>query len=450
MGISRKLFIRSFLVGAIVSVLVFLLSWRGYLDRWENGIFDFLMWWDTEKRSADVLLVGIDSSDFKTTFHSTSPLSRQILAEAILKLARSKPKAIGLNVVFEGETSEDASLTDALQVLNRDNVPIVFPLLPDRGKIDGGQTPGSGPAPAQAPLSTALTPNVFFGGVQYRDSCPGGIREMPLLMIDGQGLVPSFPLAVAAAAAGLTPQDLADELAEATPSGRRGESGPNKIRSLIRGHRHAPLQRIHFIGDRKSFGFFRFSLVSDTPAEAFQPGNIFTDKVVLVGEVFEESKDIYATPKGRLSGVEIIANSVETLLRSNPIRPVHHVLELAFELAAVLVLSYFFLRFTPLKASFWSFLLIIPLALAGSSLAFGGIGRWLNFIPAALAVILHGISSVMARYPKLGREVEDLADRLRRKDEEIFRLRDAGPKRGQRRMAKRGRVRSKSGKDRGG
>src|SRR5262249_51197673 len=42
--------------------------------------------------------------------------------------------------------------------------------------------------------------------------------------------------------------------------------------------------------------------------------NPFRDKIVLVGATFAESRDFHATPAGLMSGVEIQANMVHTLL----------------------------------------------------------------------------------------------------------------------------------------
>jgi CHASE2 domain-containing sensor protein len=424
MGTSKKPFIRSLCLGGGVSALVFLLSLAGFLRKWENGIFDFMMWWETEKVSSDILMVDIDSADYKSVFHSTSPLSRRILAEAILKLARSRPKVIGLDVSLSTETDEDKDLIAVVQNLDRNQIPIVFPISENAEEPGEDTLRAVTPSSAQLSLPLAALNHVFFGGVDYVQSSDGVIREVPLLKIVDRTIIsPSFPLSIVAASTGITRLDLRNETRQNRPNLEAGSDGFNKIRSLIKSGRKSPLQKIHFIGNARSFNSLKFSQVYKLPPESFQPGNIFTDKIILLGGDFEESRDFYMTPKGRMSGVEIIANSVETLLHSNPILPINHILELLIELALVFVLSYFFLRFSPLKASLLSATSILPLAILGSALAFSNFGRWLNFIPAALTVFLHGEFSLLERYSYLKNEIVALTEHLSDKDREIARLR---------------------------
>jgi CHASE2 domain-containing sensor protein len=159
------------------------------------------------------------------------------------------------------------------------------------------------------------------------------------------------------------------------------------------------------------------------PDQSFQLDNILSNKILLIGGTFAESKDFYRTAKGTMSGIEIIANSVETLLSSKPIKPVNHLLSLLYELVIVLVLSYMFLRFPFGKATLASSLSIIPLSIIGSQVAFASFARWLDFIPVALAVFLHGEFSLIEHYTNLKKEVVKLKSHLSKRDGEISELR---------------------------
>lgn len=261
MGISRKSFIRSLCVGAIVSALVFLLSLAGFLKKWENGIFDFMMWWETEKQSTDIYLIVIDSPDYKDIFHSTSPLSRRTLAEIILKLARSQPKVIAVDVALEVETSEEKDLIDAVESLDRNHIPVVFPLPENTEEPADNRLQGSGPD-RQPSLPFATLDHVFFGGIDYPQSSDCVIRDLPLLNIANRKIIsPSFPLSVVAASTGMTRQELQNETELNQPNSQAGASDLNKIRSLIKSGRHALPQKIHFIGDARSFNSLKFSQV---------------------------------------------------------------------------------------------------------------------------------------------------------------------------------------------
>jgi CHASE2 domain-containing sensor protein len=264
---------------------------------------------------------------------------------------------------------------------------------------------------------------IFLGAIDYMQSNDGVIREMSLLKNTERDIWPSFPLSVAAAGTGITWEDLLIEIRSKKNNGVKGKIQFNKFRSYIEDSQNTPLQKIHFIGDRKSFNTIQFSQIYKMPSESFKPGTIFTDKIILIGGSFEESRDFYITPKGRLSGIEIIANSIESILHGNPIKPISHILELIFELLVIFVISYFFFRFTSLKASILCFLSIIPLAIIGSALAFSNFSHWLNFIPAWMSVIIHGKISSFEHNVKLRHENEFLNKRLDKQEKEISRLR---------------------------
>lgn len=55
---------------------------------------------------------------------------------------------------------------------------------------------------------------------------------------------------------------------------------------------------------------------------------LVSGKIVLIGEVAEVAHDEFETPVGNVYGVEIIANTISTILRSGPLRPASLVVEL--------------------------------------------------------------------------------------------------------------------------
>ncbi|MCJ7481586.1 MAG: CHASE2 domain-containing protein [Thermodesulfovibrionales bacterium] len=420
---SGKLFIRSLLIGAGVSIFVFFLSITGYLRKWENNVFDFLMFWETEKRSSEVYLIEIDGTDYENIFNSTSPLSRKILSELVLKLSMAKPKAIGLDISFEDETSEDKYITEMLKNLKTNKTPIVFPLPKEVIKFAGISASEIDSSETWPFSHIAPSTNIFLGAIDYMQSNDSVIREMSLLKSTERDSWPSFPLSIVAAGSNITWEDFFNAINNKNQEGNEGKINQNKLRYLIKISQNLPQQIIHFIGDRKSFNTIQFSQVYRMSSESFRPGTIFTDKIVLIGGTFEESRDFYMTPKGRLAGVDIIANSIETILHENPIKPINHVLELFFELVIIIVVSYFFFRFNSLKASIISFTSIIPLAIIGSALAFSNFNHWLNFIPAMASVIIHGRIASFEHNAKLRHESESLAKRLNEQEKELLKLR---------------------------
>jgi adenylate cyclase len=414
----KKKFLRGIAVGVLVSVLTTILSALGFLRGWENQVFDFLSWWQKEERSTEVFVIEIDDADYREVFGSTSPLSREKLAALLGKLAQARPRVIGLDVDLETATPQDRFFKETLRSVAAIPVPIVLSLAAGEPVADGKDA-----GLLFEPPSSRFAEGALFGTTRFPRSKEGVIREMLLFSEFGRGQVhPSFPLAVVAAAAGWDPPSLSAFL-NAGPEQEPGAKGRNgRIGALISGARHSPRQKIQFIGDKTSFNALKSSVLLGMPDPYLQAANILRDKILLVGGTFQASRDFHSTPKGELSGIEIIANSVETLLKARPLKPVNHGMELLFEIAMVLLLSLIFSRLSPLKATLVCLVSIVPLAVIGSALAFARLSLWLNFVPAAVSVFLHGEFSLMESVGELRAEVRTLREALEQKDREISRI----------------------------
>lgn len=411
----------------LISFLVALLSVLGLLSGWENRAFDFMMWWQKEKRSTEIFLIEIDSQDYKDLFNSVSPLSRKTLARIIRKVSMARPRAICLDISLRDKTDEDGYLVETLDQLKRDNIPVVL-----ASSIQKAVTNEHISDTISADFPYPPPSNVLFGATNFPISEDETIREMRLLKrMDDGSLYPFISLSIVAASANVSWSDLQKELNSAAGSKAFESKAPSSINDLIRTSLRSQRQKIYFIGAKSSFNSFRISDIDRMPDQSFQVGNIFSDKILLIGGTFTESKDFYRTPKGIMSGVEIIANSAETLLTSRPIKPINHLLSLLFEFVIVLVLSFMFLRFPLGKATLMSSLSIVPLSIIGSQVAFATMSRWLDFMPVALAVFLHGEASLIEHYRNLKKEVRDLRSRLDQRERESSEAKIRAPSMGQ-------------------
>jgi CHASE2 domain-containing sensor protein len=412
--VSKKSFIRGIIVGISISILISILSFLGLLSGWENRAFDFMMWWQKEKRSSEIFLIEIDSQDYKDLFHAVSPLSREILARVIDKLSMAEPRAICLDISLRDRTAEDPHLVETLSRLEKRGIPVVLASsiqeVADEGKIRSAFS---------RDFPYACPDNVLFGATNFPISENETIREMRLLrrMDDGR-IYPYISLSIIAASEGISWPAFQTELDRANRSASPESKVFKNLQNLIRtGLRHQR-QKIYFVGNKTSFNVIKISDIDKMPRESFQAGSIFSQKILLVGGTFTESKDFYRTPKGIMSGVEIIANSAEALLSSKPIRPINYLLSLLFEFVIVLVLSSMFLRFPLGKATILSALSVIPLTIIGSQVAFASMNRWLDFLPVALAVVLHGEASLIEHYRSMKKEIRDLRSQLCQKEQE--------------------------------
>lgn len=120
------------------------------------------------------------------------------------------------------------------------------------------------------------------------------------------------------------------------------------------------------------------------------------DKIVLIGEVAEVAHDEFETPVGNVFGVEVIANTIATILRGSPLRSAPFWLEglVAFLLLAVMIVSRGIAN--PLPRNVLSFAAVL-LFIAGVSFAYVQFGLILSVSYLLLASLL-AISVINAKY----------------------------------------------------
>ncbi|MBF0462008.1 MAG: adenylate/guanylate cyclase domain-containing protein [Magnetococcales bacterium] len=90
------------------------------------------------------------------------------------------------------------------------------------------------------------------------------------------------------------------------------------------------------------------------------------DKLVLLGDTSEVSHDWFDTPVGMVYGVEIIADSIHTLLRNAPLRPADHQLETRILLSLMVIMLLTSLVARPAIRFLVSFLTILGIVIAGT------------------------------------------------------------------------------------
>ncbi len=402
--ITKKTFLRGIVIGIVISFIVTFLSWMGFLRGWENGVFDFMIWWGKEKKSNDVIIIEIDGDDYHDVFNSLSPLSRKKLSEIILKIAKAQPKAIAIDINLSDDTAEDKYLIEAFQKLGELNVPVILPSEMEH----------------KLPINSG---NLLFGTIEYPISRDGVIREMFLVKDVGQKKShPCLPLTILAATEGYTWKRFYEILSSHKKTNKNSQPRKGKLEAILKNGSHFPVQKIQYIGDKSSFNSFKSSFIFKISDRFFKSKNIFSDKIIIIGGTFEEARDFYMTPKGKMSGVEIIANSVETLLNARILKPINHLVEFLMEIAIILILSYYFLRFSAFKGTLIGLITILPLAIFGSFVAFSSLSRWLNFIPVGVSIILHGQVSFFEWYGELKKELIKLKSDLSEKENEISNL----------------------------
>src|SRR4029453_18448294 len=120
-------------------------------------------------------------------------------------------------------------------------------------------------------------------------------------------------------------------------------------------------QILNFSGNRYEFLVYSASFVlAAREADWWKDKSPFRDKVVLVGGSFRAGRDVYSTPLGMTSGVQLIDQVVESELQGRGISEFNKFLMVIFDFAAwiALVAVYYFCR---LSVALWISMIVIHL-----------------------------------------------------------------------------------------
>lgn len=224
------------------------------------------------------------------------PWDRHVFADVVRRLRAAGARAIVFDIVFAAETAGDAEFARALA---EPGAPVVLATLWQ----ENHSAVGEGTATLVEPRAPLLAANGGLAG--YANVWPdddGVLRQLTTIRrpsefldsrpVPGETPLPSLAQAVA--------QALRSRPRPATAGYIDFRGPPGTIPAL-------PIEDI-FLPDRWNGPWL-------------QAGRLFRDRVVWVGPLSEiRFKDYYATPLGRMTGVEIQAQALDTLLTGGPLR----------------------------------------------------------------------------------------------------------------------------------
>jgi adenylate cyclase len=386
----KRRFYKALQLGVAVSILLSTASYMGYLEFVEAKALDFLMLLRGQQRSPEIVLVQIDDEAFEK-LGERQPLPRSYLANLVELVARGGAKVIGLDVELKVTTdpAEDGRLLSAIAAAAENGNSKVVPVFYVRPLKEDDK----GVLFRRSPFFDAAL-NGIGGFANAPVDGDGFIRQAPLTLRGSDGRVlPSLALAVAARYAGYDAAKLESALnqgAEVTlnlPQWNRLDGKPRPANSPL-SFRADETWRINFAGGQGSFASLPSGPLAQL-AEAKVPlaaDNPFRGKIVLIGASFQESRDFYPTPHGLMSGMEIHANFILTILTRSQIVPARQLLAFALLLLFTLVSSLLITLFSPTLVTILS-LAAIPLILVPLSyLAFAYLGLWVDFVTPLLAI----------------------------------------------------------------
>ncbi|HQV32959.1 MAG TPA: CHASE2 domain-containing protein [Calditrichia bacterium] len=265
-----------------------------------------------------IVLVAIDNASFEM-LPERWPWPRNYYAHAVENLTAAGAKAIGIDVIFDVPDPGDSTRDEQLARIVRGK-PVVLARKLERSERLSTLWQLTDPIPV---LREAADPNL---GLVSISADPDGIyRRYPIAMPFYNRLLNSFALEMLRVYLGISPATQPVPLEDGFRFGERfipqfGDGG----------------MMINYAGPRGTFPVYSMSsLLDDGRLEmgpdtlnAFNnhllPDSVFQDKLVLIGSTVAELHDNHPTPfmnfggiTREMSGVEILANAIRTLLDQN-------------------------------------------------------------------------------------------------------------------------------------
>ena len=278
---------------AILATVSGLFVHSSLLWRWDNLLYDAQLSFWTRPVSDEIIIVAIDDESLRQL--GRWPWSRSIHASLIDKLEFESPRAIGLDIIFSepdaGDRQSDVLLARAMKASGK----VVLPVFMSQ-KSSNSFPIEALPLPELAGSAAAL------GHVHMDIGADGIARRVYLKEGIGEPYWKHFSLALL----GIT--DDAAELERKVDTAEQQEQY-----SAMQWYREYPFL-IPFAGPPGHFRQIGYSQVMDGQYAR----GLFEDKIVLIGTTAQGLSDALPTPlsgdSGRMPGVEIIANIIDSIL----------------------------------------------------------------------------------------------------------------------------------------
>jgi adenylate cyclase len=394
----RKLrFYRSLKIALAVSLLAFFATQFGLYETYESKAID--MFFNLQSivsqflgvppvhPSPEIVIVDIDDEAF-AKLAKRAPLPRWYLAALIDVIANSGAKVIvyDIDLTVATDPKDDALLLEAIQRATKTKgSKIVFSYFASPRSTNQ-------PAPNHPETIFGSKISAATGFANIKSDPDEVVRELLLARRSSDGRVrPSLAVAAVASFSDYDSVKLDEAL-------NRGDTIYLELKDWDRkADRMSPgLATFTFrLDDRWKIDFSpvqqsvpRPRLKSDVVRNfpSLSENNIFRDKIVLIGGTFQESRDFYATPKGVLSGVEIHASALETILSRSQIRNVHPVVVFIILLGFATVTSLALTLLSPGTIANLTTFILIPVLFVGCYVSLHVWRLWIDLLTPVVAM----------------------------------------------------------------
>ena len=375
----------------------------------ENAAIDKFMRMRSRERSEQIFIVDINEQAFLTIEPNLRrPLSRKFLADLIQKVAATRPRVLAIDLDLSAQAPDQQTLLAALkQASGNTRIALLYVLHLQQAN---DQTILRIPENHRAFMDEIWKiPNAkerfAFGYINLEQSDQVARSMRPVIILDGQPRL-SFPATVM-------------YLCADQPAMRK-ENGAVAVST--KGCLNRKEEILFEIGEQERINFlhtFHHVSAGRVAASGVETLDDLSGKIVLIGATFEKSKDIWNTPltgtagyESGMFGVDLLANSINTLLSN---RRIHHV-----SLPTTIALDTLF------GFGISLFLIYVGSSVLRSILILSGVGlfmialsfpmfahwdHWLDYIATANGVTLHRILHNMHEKKKRRGRVSTLEGR---------------------------------------
>lgn len=272
--------------------------------------------------SDTIALIAIDDASLQAYGASPSVWSRQVFADLIRQLEPAPPRVVAFDVLFAEPTDADAAFAEAIQRVRAGSGRVRTVMAAagvDRSPVQSDLVPATAYTLAISPTAALRSVIDYVGYVNTFPDADRVIRRQSSLIALSEGIQPSFSLAIYLAylrvPASAIEQVVMPGEGQLTLAGER--ELPTDAFGLWMGNYFGPART----PQRSTFPTYSLSAVV---AGEVDPA-VFADRIVLVGLMGNTgAEDKYFVPIGTgahlMSGIEIHANAIETLLQNVPLR----------------------------------------------------------------------------------------------------------------------------------
>lgn len=356
---SKKKFLMGILIGIFTSLILFFLSSFLYIFQiFELKVIDLnFNIRGVESPSVPVVIVGIDEKSIKKL--GRWPFPRNYHAKVINYIDKGSPKQIFLDIFFTEESKDkpenDRILEEAIR--NSGKVYLDYFFEKEKALVDKDSEEFVKKFSFEAPedykhndFAESLIPPVYkiansvrgLGHSVILEDEDNIIRHTPLFIKYKERIYPSISFIMAADFLKIEEKEISFD------SQKFLRFGKLKI----------PLEKenlmlINYCGPAKTFKYISYVDVFERKI----PSYYFKDKIVTIGAVATGIYDIRPTPFGTMPGIEIIANSLQTIVSKKFLKKTTPEINLLICIFLGVITSIFIVNFRPLNSFIFIFLL---------------------------------------------------------------------------------------------